>query len=150
MPLVICLMTSRRQLLACCRGLGLLIIVSFIIFYFWPTSVARPKAFAGRHFFYDWIASTDLPRNACPSLHAGFGVFTAGCACDVVRGWKHRQWFIGVVWVWTAAVLASTVLIKQHVFLDLLAGGVLGALSWLSMRWQLRLSKGCAVERAPE
>jgi len=149
MPLVIWLMTSRRQLLACCRGVASLIIVSFIIFYFWPTSVARPKAFPGGHFFYDLIVSSDLPRNACPSLHAGFGVFTAGCACDVFRGWKHNHWFVGAVWVWTAAVLVSTLLIKQHVLLDLLAGSFLGVLSWLATHWQNRFSKGFAVERAP-
>jgi len=148
MPLVIWLMTSRRQLLACCQGLALLISVSFIIFYFWPTSVARSKAFPGGHFFYDLIVSSDLPRNACPSLHAGFGVFTAGCACDVFRGWKHNKWLIGAVWLWTAAVLVSTLLIKQHVFLDLLAGGILGAVSWLSTRWHHRFSEGCAVEKA--
>jgi membrane-associated phospholipid phosphatase len=148
MPVVIWLMTSRRQLLACCQGLALLIIASFIIFYFWPTAVARPEAFPDRHFFYDLITGSDLPRNACPSLHAAFGVFTAGCAFDLFWGWKHDRWFIGVVWLWTAAVLVSTLLIKQHVFLDLLAGGVMGAVSWSIMRWQHSFVAGGAVEKA--
>jgi membrane-associated phospholipid phosphatase len=148
MPLVIWLMTSRRQLLACCQGLALLIVASFIIFYFWPTSIVRPETFPGRHFFYDLVTGTDLPRNACPSLHAAFGVFTAGCAFDLFRGWNHNRWFIGAVWLWTAAVLVSTLLIKQHVFLDLLAGGVLGAVSWSLMRRQHSFAAGCAVENA--
>ena len=93
-----------------------------------------------QYFFYDLVAGADLPRNACPSLHAAFGVFTAGCAWEVFWGWKNSEWFIGAVWSWTAAVLASTLLIKQHVFLDLLAGSVLGSLGWWSMRWQPKRS----------
>jgi membrane-associated phospholipid phosphatase len=147
-PLVFWLITSRRQLLTCCKGMALMVSGSFIIFYFWPTSVARPEALAGRHYFYDLIAHCDLPRNACPSLHAGFGVFTAGCACDVFPGWKLNRWFIGAVWLWTAAVLVSTLLIKQHVFLDLLAGTILGAVSWLSTRRNHRFSEGGAVQKA--
>jgi membrane-associated phospholipid phosphatase len=140
MPLMIWLMTSRRQLFACCRGLALLIGISFIVFYFWPTSVTRPVVLSHQHFFFDLVAGADLPRNACPSLHAAFGVFTAGCAWEVFRGWTNGKWFVGGVWLWTAAVLASTLLIKQHVFLDLLAGSALGAMGWWSMSWQPKRS----------
>ena len=135
MPLVIWLMTTRRQLLFCCLNLVLLIGASFVVFYFWPTSVARPEPSPGHDFFYGVIANADLPRNACPSLHAAFGVFTAIGAWQVFRGWQHSRWLIGVAWLWTAAVLLSTLLIKQHVFLDLLAGIALGAASgWLTQR----------------
>jgi membrane-associated phospholipid phosphatase len=132
-PLVIWLMTSRRQLWACCRGLAVLVGASFVIFYFWPTSVARPEMTPGRYFLYDLIVNADLPRNACPSLHAGFGVFIAACACDVFRGWKNGRWLAGALWLWTGAVLVSTLLIKQHVVLDLAAGGLLGIISWWFM-----------------
>lgn len=130
MPLVIWLMTSRRQLLRCCRGLLLLIGVSFLLFYFWPTAVARPESVPGRFFFYDLVVGADRTRNACPSLHAAFGVFTAGCAWELFQGWRYSRWLIGISWAWTAAILFSTLLIKQHVFLDLLAGSLLGMMSW--------------------
>jgi membrane-associated phospholipid phosphatase len=129
-PLVIWLISSRRQLLLCCRGLALFIGASFAVFYFWPTSIARPPIAPGHHFLYEMITEADLPRNACPSLHAAFGVFTAGCAWDVFRDWNHRVWFIAATWLWTIAILISTLLIKQHVFLDLLAGGCVGFLAW--------------------
>jgi membrane-associated phospholipid phosphatase len=118
------------------------------MFYFWPTSAARPKAIPGGHFFYDLIVSSDLPRNACPSLHAGFGIFAACCAFDAFRGWKYTRWLIGTVWLWTAAVLVSTLLIKQHVFLDLLAGGFLGTVSWLSTCWQPKFAEECVTEKS--
>ena len=129
-PLVVWLMTSRRQLLRCCRGLLLLMGVSFLVFYFWPTVVSRPGIVPGRFFIYDLVIGADKSGNACPSLHAAFGIFTAGCAWEVFRGWRNSRWLIGASWLWTAAVLASTLLIKQHVILDLLAGGLLGFLSW--------------------
>lgn len=133
MPLVIWLMTSRRQLLFCCRGLLLLIGASFLVFYCWPTAVVRPELVPGHFFIYDLVVSADQTRNACPSLHAAFGVFTAGCAWDVFKGWRNARWLVGASWVWTTAILASTLLIKQHVFLDLLAGGLLGLISWWLM-----------------
>jgi membrane-associated phospholipid phosphatase len=136
MPAMIWLMRTRSQLLACCRGLSLLIALSFIVFYLWPTSVARPEVVSHQFFFYDLVAGSDLPRNACPSLHAAFGVFTAGCAWEVFRDWKHGRWFTGTMWIWTVAVLASTLLIKQHVLLDLVAGMALGSMAWWSMHWQ--------------
>jgi membrane-associated phospholipid phosphatase len=48
----------------------------------------------------------------------------------VFRGWRNSGWLVGLLWLLTAAVLFSTLLIKQHVVLDLAAGGALGALSW--------------------
>ena len=129
-PLVVWLMTSRRQLLRCCRGLLLLMGVSFLVFYFWPTVISRPGIVPGRFFIYDLVVGADKSGNACPSLHAAFGIFTAGCAWEVFRGWRNGQWLIGASWAWTAAILASTLLIKQHVILDLLAGGLLGFVSW--------------------
>jgi len=141
LPLVLWLMSSRPQLLSCCLGLTLLIGVSLAVFYICPTAIIRPVANYGEHPLYDLIAGHDLPRNACPSLHAGFGVFIAGYACEVFRGWPFRRWLIGTVWVWTGAVLISTLLVKQHVFLDLLAGGVLGATSWLVTRPKTNLAE---------
>jgi membrane-associated phospholipid phosphatase len=134
MPLVLWLMVSRRQIMSCCFGLALLIGVSFAVFFIWPTSITRPETILGQHPLYDLIASHDLPRNACPSLHAGFGVFIAGYACEVFRGWPFRRCLVGAVWLWTGAVLISTLLVKQHVFLDLVAGGILGTTSWLLTR----------------
>jgi membrane-associated phospholipid phosphatase len=130
LPLIVWLMTSRRQLLACCRGLSLLIGVSFFIFCCWPTRVMRPNIPAGQFYFYDLVASTDLTGNALPSLHAGFGLFAAACAWDTFQRSKYKWWLIGALWVWTVAIMASTLLIKQHVFLDLAAGGALGLTSW--------------------
>jgi membrane-associated phospholipid phosphatase len=130
MPAVLWLMTSRRQVLFCCRGLLLLIGASFVIYYFRPTMIVRPEVVTGQYYIYDLIVGSDQNANACPSLHAGFGIFTAGCAWDVFGGWANGRWLMAMTWAWTAAVLVSTLLIKQHVILDLLAGGALGMVSW--------------------
>jgi membrane-associated phospholipid phosphatase len=141
MPLVIWLMRSRRQLRTCCRRLALLVGVAFVVYFFWPTTVARPASSLGQWFLYDLIVKTDLPRNACPSLHAAFGVFTAVSAWEVFREWRTGRWFIVAVCVLTAAVLASTLLIKQHVVLDLLAGIMLGIMS-VGITWWWERANG--------
>lgn len=88
-PLVVWLMTSRRQLLRCCHGLLLLMSVSFLVFYFWPTVISRPGIVPGKFFIYDMVVGADKSGNACPSLHAAFGIFTAGCAWEVFQVWRN-------------------------------------------------------------
>lgn len=130
-PLVLWLTASRRQLLLCGQGLALMIGVAFASFLIFPTLVVRPATPSGANYIYDLVARCDLPCNACPSLHAAFGVFIGAYSCDVFRPWRMGSLLIGAVWLWAAAILFSTLLIKQHVALDLAAGGVLGLVSWM-------------------
>jgi membrane-associated phospholipid phosphatase len=126
LPLLTWLMTSRRDLLAFCKSVALVSGVGFLVFAVWPTTVERPKPTGDHSFPYDLVVLVDNPHNACPSLHAAFAVLIAGCAAHVFREWKHARLLIGATWLGSAAVLVSTLLTKQHVLLDALAGGVLG------------------------
>jgi membrane-associated phospholipid phosphatase len=127
MSLLAWLMTSKQELLAFCKGIALISIVSFLVFFFYPTCVVRPQEPVIDHdFIYDAIVRIDNPRNAFPSLHAAFGIFLAAYAPVVFRGWNSGRILVGIVWLCTAAVLASTLLTKQHVLMDVLAGSLLG------------------------
>lgn len=129
MPSILAFIPSRRQMHECYFGLLLLVSMSFTIFYCWPTAVERNALPSGHFFLYDWIVSADAPGNACPSLHAAFGVFTGLFAGNIFHGSMRRRLILVLIWSWTAVVLISTLLIKQHVIMDLLAGGMLGAVS---------------------
>ena len=122
---------SKDDLYRFCRGIGLISGVGFLVFFFFPTSIVRPGFVPGHDFFYDLVVRFDGTINACPSLHAAFGVFLVAYAPLAFRGLKFKTFFVGVVWACTASVLASTLLTRQHVFLDVIAGGVLGAAAWL-------------------
>lgn len=136
-PLVLWLAPHRRSVWACCTGVCLLAGVSFAVYLVCPTEVDRPLAEAGRSVVYDWILQYDQPRNACPSLHAAFGVYLACCAGPLTRGLAGRRAWRAGLWCWTAAVLLSALLIRQHVVSDLVVGAAVGAASYGCIRRSL-------------
>jgi hypothetical protein len=133
-PVVAWMLASRRDVWAYCESVLLMGGIGIMIFWQWPTSVARPVTSDGG--LYGWMIRFDTSGNACPSLHAAFGVFTVACSYSAFAGLKLDRVFVGLVWLSTMAVLASTLLTKQHVVIDLLAGVVLGgvASAWFFMR----------------
>jgi len=121
------LLSNGRELLAYTWGASLLAVLGLAIFFLWPTAMPRPGL--------DWIAypgfgflkSVDATGNACPSLHVAFAVFTAGWLERMLRVIRAGGAIRAVNFLWCAAILHSTMATRQHVFLDVLAGGVLGA-----------------------
>ena len=80
-----------------------------------------------RYPLLEFLKSADATGNACPSLHVAFAVY-AGCwlsrmlhLLDAGRGWR------GLNWCWCVLIVLSTMTTKQHVFLDVLCGIVLGS-----------------------
>ncbi len=124
-----------------CGGVVLIGLVSACCFLFLPTSTARPVA-GSTGPVYQLVLATDTPLNACPSLHASLAVFTAPGSerllRKVARPWSWRA----LTWTWALAILAATLLTKQHVVLDLAAGSLLAlgvaALVWRKQPRQVR------------
>jgi membrane-associated phospholipid phosphatase len=123
--------TTRVELAAFSKGLALIIAISFTVFFFYPTSVIRPDSVPGQNPLYDLVIRFDNPRNAFPSLHAAFGIFLAAYAPHVFHGWNTKNIQVGITWLCTAAVLISTLLTKQHAFLDILVGSFVGGAGYL-------------------
>ena len=75
------------------------------------------------------IYGSDQPYNDFPSLHTSLSTIIA------IHWWRVDK-RIGIpAAVWTALIVASTVLIKQHYFADLIGGLVLASVtSWLVLR----------------
>jgi membrane-associated phospholipid phosphatase len=115
-----------------------LCVAGLTIFYFWPTAVPPPdfSVDLAQHPAFALLQGVDAAGNACPSLHVATAVFSA---C-----WLHR-WLprlgaslavLGANWLWCALIVFSTVAIRQHVVLDVVAGTALGlAFAWPAMRW---------------
>lgn len=126
MPVAPWLMKSREELDRYTRGLVLVALAGFAVFFFHPTLAARPKDFEDANAVYGLLIRVDSELNAFPSLHAAFAVFHGAC-CHAVfsdsRWHAGSRWF---VWVWVAVIIASTLLTKQHVLLDAVAGAALG------------------------
>lgn len=79
-----------------------------------------------------WIVaytySIDTNTNVFPSVHV-LGVFSIWCAVRRTPELQKRAWTIGIA-VWGILVIASTLFIKQHACIDVLAAVPVAALAY--------------------
>jgi len=82
------------------------------------------------------LQGIDAAGNACPSMHVAFASFTAVRIDQVLRTTGSPGPLRAANLAWSLAIVLSTLLIKQHVVLDVAAGLVLGtAFALASLRW---------------
>jgi hypothetical protein len=119
-------------------GLSVLGLLIFVIF---PTAVPNWE--------FDWspypslafLKESDASGNACPSLHVGFAVFAGLWLSAMLRSLR-----VSGVWhwwntLWCGAIVLSTMTTKQHVFIDVVCGAILGAcVYWGNQRWLRRMN----------
>ena len=115
------------------------------IFYFWPTAVpfvagwsdASPDSL---------LRNVDGSGNACPSLHVAFAVFSWAWLRWLITEIGDRKWLHVANAAWCVAIILSTLAIRQHVILDVVAGAALGgAVAALNMGWLRRWSHPIAL-----
>lgn len=130
------LMPSFRALCAygawttglCLAGLG--------IFYAWPTEVPASWPEVSGVPGFRLLQGVDATGNACPSMHVAFAIFTAIWLGQVLRQVRAPWLLRAGNWLWFLTIAWSTVAIRQHVVLDVLAGAGLGmAFALASLRW---------------
>lgn len=130
------LMIAWRDLVRYGWSIGGVCLLGLIFFYWFPTSVPPAMVDWSLYPGFDFLKKIDTAGNACPSLHVAAAAFSGV--------WLHRQldemgagrWVLLVNATWGVAILYSTLATKQHVFLDLAAGLLLGLVGvWLSLRW---------------
>lgn len=108
--------------------------ISMVIFLVMPTVMIRPEVPDGG--FFSWLTrfiyATDTPDNLFPSLHCleSWIIFRGAMRCRRVgNGYRISMFVIALL------VFASTLLVKQHVVLDVVGGVVVGELGlWLARR----------------
>lgn len=110
-------------------AIGSLCLAGLICFLLFPT--ATP--YASMEWFNDpavaLLRRVDMTRNACPSLHVATAVFSAMCMHRLLRDIHCPRWLLVASWLWSILIVYSTMLIKQHVMWDVVAGAVL-AVTW--------------------
>ena len=106
--------------------------VGHLVFLLWPTEVPRPEL-SDAGLLYDWLRQTDRPRNAFPSMHVALSLLGA-----IVLWRRHCGWIGWWAILWAAAIIGSTLALRQHVVVDVVAGGGLGAGCW----WLVRRTRG--------
>ena len=128
-------LADMRQLLVYACGIAALCLSGLAIFWLWPTAVPLSDVDWAGHAGIAMIKGIDLAGNACPSLHVATAVFSAVWLAYFFKAIGAPKIFATSSWLLCAAIVWSTMAIRQHVFLDVLAGLVLGlAFAFLSLR----------------
>ena len=125
-PVAPWLMESKDDLVSYSKSLVVISLVGFCIFFFYPTSSPRPRDLHNINVVYGALIRVENELNAFPSLHVALA-FLSGASCHgIFRPGKWPKRLRWIVWIWVMGVVASTLLTKQHVFIDIVAGGMLG------------------------
>jgi membrane-associated phospholipid phosphatase len=133
------LLASRRELYGygvamaatCLTGLG--------IFYFWPTAVPVPDVDWTRYPGMEFLKNLDAAGNACPSLHVATAVFSGIWLHQLLRRFGAPLSMLIGNGLWCAGIVYSTMAVRQHVAVDVIAGLALGVLAaGLSLRGRNR------------
>ena len=105
--------------------------ISYACYFFLQSYVARPNI-SGTDPFSGLIRSiyaSDQPYNDFPSLHTSLSTIIA------IHWWRIDRRLGIAAAIWTALIVASTVLVKQHYLADVIGGLALaGSISWLLIR----------------
>ena len=133
--LIVLLLTRTRLFQSASLALIIAWFVSYGFYFFLQSEIIRP-VLTGTDTLTRMIRdvyASDNPYNDFPSLHTSLSTIIA-------LHWFKVDRRVGiVVAIWTALIVASTVLIKQHYVADVISGLLLAfGAAWLSMRVFLR------------
>jgi len=122
------LLKNFRELFAYGAATLVLSAIGLGIFLLWPTAVPPFDIDLVQHPSISLVKGVDHAGNACPSLHVAFAVFTGIWIDRLLSEMRSRRIAHVLNWLWCLSIVYSTVAIRQHVVLDVIAGAVLGAL----------------------
>jgi hypothetical protein len=134
------LLGTREELFAFGWQAAGLCLAGLACFLLWPTAVPTSAL--------DWngfpgsgiLQGVDAAGNACPSLHVATAVFSGAWLHRLLGETRSPRGLQLVNFAWCCAIAYSTLAIKQHVAIDMLAGTALGlAAAAYSIRTMTRL-----------
>ena len=120
------LLLSLRELVSYGLWVGGLCLVGLVCFYFWPTAVPVAVLGINSHPSFTVLQGVDAAGNACPSLHVATAMFSALWLDHLLRTLRAPTAARVFNGCWFIAIAYSTLAIKQHVVVDVIAGLVLG------------------------
>jgi membrane-associated phospholipid phosphatase len=130
--LILFLLLRTKYFQSACLAMITVLFISYGFYYFLQSEVIRP-VLTGTDVFSKMVMNVyagDNPFNDFPSLHTSTSTILA-------IHWVKLNKPLGIVLsIWTALIVASTLLVKQHYIADMLFGLALAfVLSWLYSKW---------------
>lgn len=111
------------------------------VFFFYPTAVPVWSIDWSGYPLLEFLKSADSAGNACPSLHVGYTVFAAFWMTILLRKFGSPPLWHVLNLVWGLGIILSTLTTKQHVWIDVIWGAILGLLiCWSNYWWARRRS----------
>ena len=144
-PLVPTLFDDGSEFLAHGMAAAVICSVGFAIFFFFPTVTPQPDIDWASYPMFESLKTIDRSGNACPSLHAGFAIFSGLCLDRILRQIGFGYFIRGMNAVWCLGILYSTMATKQHVAVDVMAGLMLGVIGVRLQPFFLLLTRKLAV-----
>lgn len=115
------------ELLAYTLWISAMCLVGLGVFYVWPTAVPAANLDVAGLAGFAMLKGVDAAGNACPSMHVAAAMFTAIRVDRTLREARVPAALRLMNALWMLAIAHSTLAIKQHVLLDVVAGAALGA-----------------------
>jgi membrane-associated phospholipid phosphatase len=126
MPLTLVFVRDYQEFIPAAFGFFIIVVVSNTIFLVWPTVIPPGAPY---HPLLHGLFAVDRDRNACPSLHASLALY---CALIMQRH-ASRKLIAAALWVWAMLIIASPLLIKRHMLIDIVCGLLFAALVYFSL-----------------
>ncbi len=133
------LFADRAELVRFGIAIGALCLSGLGIFALWPTAIPPHLIDFATYPEMGFLKGIDAAGNACPSMHVATALFSALWIHRLLQEIDAPRALRVVNGVWGAAIIYSTMAVKQHVFIDVVGGVLLGGLgAWLSLAWHAR------------
>jgi len=122
------LLMTTRELMRYGIWIAGLCLAGLACFYVWPTAVPDLSVQTADHPGFGLLRGVDAAGNACPSLHVATASFSALWLDHLLREVRAPRWARWLNALWFGLIVWSTLAIKQHVWLDVVAGAALALL----------------------
>ncbi len=102
--------------------LGIIVSLHIMFFISFPTAYPR-ECYSEQNILMDMFRTLDTPANCLPSLHVAVALLFGTCYQLGVKGASRAS--VILVWLWSLAIIISTLTTKQHYLLDIFGAIVL-------------------------
>lgn len=108
----------------------LVMVLSYFIFYLFPVQMMRPELAVDSisSSLLNFVYQSDLALNCFPSLHTSMAIL-AGL---ISYNYDKKYWWM---LLWGILIAISTVFVKQHYFIDMVAGALMAIIGYLLYRF---------------
>lgn len=120
------LMGTVSELAYYLRGTILLGCLGLLVFYLYPTAVPVWEIDWTQYPTLLFLKESDASGNACPSLHVAFSVFSGLWFSRMLAYLSAPKVWHVVNLLWCCLIIVSTMTTKQHVFIDVFCGMIVG------------------------